>query len=131
MRLASSVIRLLVSRRRASAGTLSPAFISIMSPGTKSLAGTLSRAPSLVTLAVGALSSFKAASDLSARWPWKASSMACSPTIATMTSASADSPTSRETSAAASSSLLMNPCRGSSSKAAKDGGGAEISSLGP
>ena len=67
---ASSVRRLAPSMMRASAGILSPASISTMSPGTISWVATRWRSPSRTTVASGAARAISARTDFSARASW-------------------------------------------------------------
>ena len=85
---ASSVCRLASSMMRASAGILSPASISTMSPGTISCAPTRWRSPSRTTVDSGAASAIRARTERSARASWKKPSSALSTTMAVMTIAS-------------------------------------------
>ena len=85
---ASSVCRLASSTTRASAGILSPASTSTMSPGTISSARMRWRSPSRTTVDSGAASAISARTERSARDSWKKPSSALSTTIARMTMAS-------------------------------------------
>lgn len=103
----SSTSKTVALRMRPSAGTLSPSSSRTMSPGTNSLAGTLITAPSRRTCAMGAVNSFNADSDFSARTSWMKPRMPLRKIMAIMVTASVNSPSSPEISVAASNTMIM------------------------
>jgi hypothetical protein len=85
---ASSVFRFATSIRRESAGILSPASTSTMSPGTISWVAMRCRSPSRITVDSGAANAISARTDFSARDSWMKPSIALRMTIARITIAS-------------------------------------------
>ncbi len=92
---------------RLSAGTWSPASISIRSPGTSSSEGTTRRVPSRTTFAAGEESRLRAARAFSARYSWTNPMTAFSATIATIATASIHSLRKPETRAAPMRTQMM------------------------
>ena len=90
-------MRLNSSMSLASAGTLSPAWMRMMSPGTSSLAKMRLSLPSRMTRASRAAIFLSASNALSARYSWRKPRKAEMMTMAMMAAASRTSPMRRET----------------------------------
>jgi len=99
---ASLTKKSLASRRRPSAGTMSPAESSTTSPGTRSCPSTVTSCPSRKTCSLSATETLRCSAASSALCSCKVSSTALVNTIVEMMMKLARSPVSAETAAAAS-----------------------------
>src|SRR3990170_7707184 len=108
VRVDSSILKSSEEIIRESAGTISPASNTIMSPGTTSCAETVSRAPSLKTFAFGAESFFRVSKTFSAFSSWEKPITPFKTTIANIATASTHSERNPATTAAPIRTSIIN-----------------------
>src|SRR3990172_10236528 len=108
VRVDSSILKSSEEIIRESAGSISPASNTIMSPGTTSCAETVSRAPSLKTFAFGAESFFRVSKTFSAFSSWEKPITPFKTTIANIATASTHSERNPATTAAPIRTSIIN-----------------------